>query len=407
MQNAYVDEVQSLIQQLAARLRQSVAIDDEAGNLIAVSRHYGDADDYRVRLILERRAPPKYRDFFRSFTSETLTTPFRIPEEPTLRLAPRICYPIHKNSRSFAFLWLIDRGADLPEDVIMSFCGRLADLLYERRPGSAETDEDKAKTHLIERLLRGEDEGRSFDAGSAAGLIASEEQYLVAACYLPAAPDKLRSEAKHTLRDLPGLVPDLGLELECLCVIGESVVAAYGDATTEHGQQAATEHRLANEVGALIVRRSSTLRCGLSTSGDARALRDLFVRAALASFLCREFFRDETMVAWRDVSGLGRMIQSEPLVGGTLGLSVLRDLLQDEADFTFATLGAMLHSGREEGSPSEILQIHRTTLYYRLQQIEKRTGLDLQKPKDRFLATSLWLQVAYGSSSLSDLPITP
>ncbi|MCP9210518.1 hypothetical protein NMK44_26090, partial [Streptomyces sp. NEAU-Y11] len=51
------DVIQRQVDSLAARIRHSVAVDDERGGLIVCSRHYGDEDPLRVDVVLSRRLP--------------------------------------------------------------------------------------------------------------------------------------------------------------------------------------------------------------------------------------------------------------------------------------------------------------------------------------------------------------
>ena len=46
--------IQEQVDTLARTLQRSVAIDDVGINLVAVSKHFDDADDARVRAILAR-----------------------------------------------------------------------------------------------------------------------------------------------------------------------------------------------------------------------------------------------------------------------------------------------------------------------------------------------------------------
>lgn len=55
-QGVQTDELQQVVDGLAASLGRSVAVDDPQLRLLAVSRHFGDEDSLRVRAVMQREA---------------------------------------------------------------------------------------------------------------------------------------------------------------------------------------------------------------------------------------------------------------------------------------------------------------------------------------------------------------
>ena len=78
-------------------------------------------------------------------------------------------------------------------------------------------------------------------------------------------------------------------------------------------------------------------------------------------------------------------------------------MLLDEDGFAFETIGALLHSGAGIGEAAKLLSVHRTTMHYRIQQLQGATGVNLQMTGHRFLAFDLWLRVALTRSSIGHL----
>jgi|ERR1035438_676373 hypothetical protein len=86
-----IEQIQSLVDALASRLRRAVVVDDQDLRLIAVSEDFGDADAARIWSLLHRRTRPEdvaYAEI------KQLAGPVRIPENPALELWQRLCVPI-------------------------------------------------------------------------------------------------------------------------------------------------------------------------------------------------------------------------------------------------------------------------------------------------------------------------
>lgn len=400
MSETYLDEVQRLVERLSSQIRRSVAIDDPDGSLIAVSRHYGDADNFRIRLILSRRSPPQYREYFRSFMSATMSAPVAVPANDDLGLFPRICFPICKNSMAFAFLWVIDTGEPLRESLVLSYCDRLAELLHERGLHDDRVV-DPVVSQFLSSLLAGESGDRTRPQKPGLARVSRTSRFLVVAAH---APHDVRSQesAQGVLRALPPLVMDLGLHLACLSVVHDCAVGVYDVNAPEPPAEAIDEDRLVSEVSGLVARRHAEGRFGLSPLCGVSRIHRSFAEAALASFLCTQLFQEARVLSWRAVEHLGMFISSGRSFGTTPGLCALDTALRDPADFTFETLEALLHHETTEAA-AESLQIHRTTLHYRIARIQEKVGLNPRDPADRFLYTALWLQVAADRSGLSHL----
>ncbi|SFO82426.1 PucR family transcriptional regulator [Amycolatopsis rubida] len=99
------DDLQSIVDELAERLEQSVAIDDPAIRLLAASRHFGDEDPLRVSSVLNRSIPAEVSDplFARGIAS--WTEPGVVDLDGAL---PRLCAPVRCDGLLLGYLWLID-----------------------------------------------------------------------------------------------------------------------------------------------------------------------------------------------------------------------------------------------------------------------------------------------------------
>lgn len=108
-----VVEIQQLVDELAERLRHSVAVDDPHGHLIASSKHFGDEDVPRVNVVLSRDLDPRVAKYLYSFGIRSATEKVVIPGKDDLGLKARCCYPLRHRRQLLGFIWLIgDHGTD-------------------------------------------------------------------------------------------------------------------------------------------------------------------------------------------------------------------------------------------------------------------------------------------------------
>ncbi|WP_197508310.1 CdaR family transcriptional regulator [Mycobacterium sp. E802] len=388
MQTSLVDEAQQLVDRLAAQLRQSVAVDDPDGNLIVVSRHFGDADPYRVRLMLDRRIPREYRDYFNSYTRDATTEPIKIPPNPALSLAARICFPIRDDTEIVAFMWLLDLDKVLPQELIERYCTRLARVLTQRRGREAPSAQPSAA--LIQKLLAGR---RDVLADVDPAL--QRRRYAVVAHYPCDGQD---FDLIRVYRQIAGATTDLGVSLAATTELYGCSVGVFQSESSDGLTRLADW--LLDETRRFVVPAAGRSACGVSDFGELSQVRQLFARAGQAAFLCLQLYRAESVLSWAQVQPFALLLnQTAPAAGPTAALAAL---LRDPDSFAFDTVGAVLCSGRDQ-SPAEILHVHRTTLHYRLQQIVELTGLDLAVPADRFLAVGVWLGAALNRSPLAQL----
>ncbi|WP_197382141.1 helix-turn-helix domain-containing protein [Mycolicibacterium mengxianglii] len=395
MDGNLVDDAQDLVDRLAARLRQSVAVDDLDGNLIVVSRHFGDADPYRVRLMLDRRIPREYRDHFTPYVRGASASPVKVPARPDLSLAARIGFPIRGETGNVAFLWLIDLDKPLPQELIERYCWRLAHVLSTRRGGDASPTNAAALDQHIRKLLAGQ---RPADRPPETSSPQARPRYIAVARY----PGTRATPAAPAFREVAQSTADLGVSLVCTAELQGCAVGVYQSEPRDIITDVQVGDWLLDETRRFLGDHPARPGCGISEFGELADVRTLFAHAAQAAFLCLHVYREEGVLTWAQAQPLASLTAHTSSNADTGRTAALASLLQDPESFAFDTVGAVLRSGRSQ-SPAEILHVHRTTLHYRQQQITELTGLDLAVPADRFLAFTVWLRVAMSTSTLADL----
>lgn len=374
MEKRLIDELQAIIDGLAARLGQSVAVDAPDGELIAVTKDYGDADPYRVNLLLQRRMPDEARAYFvEHMNRSTPGHPVRVPQNTELSIEARWCYNL---GDSLAFLWILDRGTPLDESVIARYAERIVATLAQRSTVEP-VDRRNQRRASVERALLGATGHPNPEANSS--------EMLTVVCAAAPAHDSTREAPEAFTESLRaaqifGFTSVARMENEGFLV---AVLGFDERAAGDYEQAIADLQAVANRfpgVGAI----------GIAGTGDLTALRRLFARAATAQIIGSEVSASEPFVLWEHVSHIASGVDLEHTQAAATRVVKFARLLQDTEDFTFETTAALFRA-RHGAGPASILQLHRTTILYRQKQICRLTGIDLTRESDRYLAFTQWL----------------
>jgi hypothetical protein len=100
-------DLQAVVADLADRLGKPVAVNDFDLNLIAASAQDLNVDQYRVESILRRRTPAPVVRMLHEKGMLARADPFVLEGGLLPGLRPRMCIPIEANGRNIAFLWIV------------------------------------------------------------------------------------------------------------------------------------------------------------------------------------------------------------------------------------------------------------------------------------------------------------
>ncbi|MFI9075175.1 PucR family transcriptional regulator [Streptomyces sioyaensis] len=372
----YTDALQRLVDSLAARIRHSVAVDDERGSLIVCSRHYGDEDQLRIDVVLSRRLPAPVAEYLNGFGIATSAAPRSIPGNPSLGLKNRRCYPIRDHGRLLGYLWLIDAHAERFDEVVADCVVQLTARLREW--SLRVTEEQKRRRSLVADLLHGgEGSARAARDLVDQGLVGAEDEVVVIVAGPTTGPEAVAAaieaatgRGRHdepSARALTAAVGDRGVVLVTGSRQGVARAAEWWADEVRHRE---------GEGGGVFV--------GLSNAGRLDEGPDLLRQAVLAAFAAAELPELAPVVSWRDTGVYGPLMLAAtaspelvvpPQIAG-LSTGTRTDSLAHTAE-------VYLDAAGDSAAASEQLMIHRTTLYYRLAQVENRTGWDLKNGRDR------------------------
>ncbi|MEU8525791.1 MULTISPECIES: PucR family transcriptional regulator [Streptomyces] len=390
-------ELQALVDELAERLGRSVAVDDPLVRMVCTSRHFGDEDPVRIGTLLQGRAD---NAAIRYVLAQGVTQWSRagfIDGRDDLGLLPRYVVPLRERGHLLGLLMVVAPGKALEERETRAIA-RAADAMAAQMYGEhIAADTRKADERDLVLELVGADVAARTAArrrGRELGLLGAAEHVLVTVVQLGCATELVRhSEAAlwgalegfRQTRSAQGLMA-IGRERATLLQLrvrppGADEVASQSARILDElrtflgpsadpvigvgGRQAGLDHAWTSYEQALVAARAARRLPSLKRAGDWEALGELAVLLQLPEH------------------ALNASLVPEPL--RTLTEAHGGDRLRD-------TLRCFLEHAGSIPKTADTLGIHRTSLYYRLRQIQEITGLDLDDGAHR-LTLHLGLRV--------------
>jgi hypothetical protein len=384
-----VEQIQALVDGLAARLGRAVLVDDRDLRLVAASQDFGDADPARVWSLLHRRTRP---EDVRHDEITRLPGPGYVPENPKLELWQRLCVPIRCQGMLLGFVWITDRFGEISAEQVEDCARTAAEIGELLRNRLLAGERDRAlRQELVERLLGPDAATRSvaWDEAVDRGLL--DDGGHVAVVLVRCAPADKSSRA--SLSDVDRLCRDHpGLRVLSTCWPLRAVAIVTG----RPGEYLDRSIRaLADELG-----KAGSWR--VAVGGPVPGMTELPAAKRQADIALSTL--DSSGVAcWTELSSDALLAQfPRQLWAEALLPSGVARLLADPAASTLLlTLSTFLDCAGEAQRTAAQLRVHRTTLHYRLSRIEQISGLSLRDGRDRLLAhLALRLHHLYGTPAL-------
>jgi hypothetical protein len=386
-----VNEVQILVDSLAARLGRPAGVDDRRFGAIAYSSHPDEVDPVRRTSILGRRAPAEVTDWLRELGVMQAHGVLRVPANPAFDMVARVCVPVRFHDRLLGFLWLAEGDQPLGDDELAACERSAADLAQALwRQQRLEDAERQAEAAELRDLL-------APGGPPASARIAPAGRYAVLVAAAVCAP---------------GQPPPAGLDVR----LGEAVDRLRRSVPPRHeladvGQTEATVAVAADGAEELDARAATLLAAAQAELADVTEVRvvvgvgdpverlsdlaDSWRQARVALSMGRTMARLGPLVRW---SGLGVLRLLGELVGDRDPASLIpppvRRLVADPDGRQLAeTLEAYLDHGGDVAAAAAELYVHRSSLYNRLRRIEDVAGVDVRSGADRLelhLGLRLW-----------------
>lgn len=393
--------VQQLVDRLATRLGRPAVLEDRFFRLVAYSAHDGPVDAVREASILRRHASAEVSRWLGDVGVREARGPVRIPGNAELDMLPRVCFPIRHRGVLFGYLWFIDAEQSLsPSDVDWCASGatELGVLLHRESLAGEVSSERVAES--VRALL-----SDTPAAGAAArdlvddGLIRADDGIAVAVAQVICTPGVDGAAAQD------GLLEAL-LDSPHLYRRGSVLHLARNDHTVlVLASTGRDQNRLRSRLESVQAAAAAELAATLPTAalvigmGGRRAeladAYDSYIEARMAAMVAAALPTFGPVVDWASLGVYQIAAQLAARGAGELtlhhGLVSLFD--SPEAQPLLETLETYLDAAGNAQSTAEVLHLHRTSLYYRLQRVEQLAGTDLKDGMER-LALHLTLKVA-------------
>jgi GAF domain-containing protein len=393
-----MSDLQTLVDALAAELDRPTGVDDRHFRSIAYSSHPEGVDSVRIASILQREAPPAVRELLEELGVHEAEDPLRVPANPELGMAARVCVPLHFDDIPLGYLWLIDEPEPLSEEQIedaQRYGEEFGVALYRAR--LLERDDRRLERELVSQLI-GLRAGDAVQAGEKllrSGHLVTASAYAVVTL---TAIDAARGESSDAA---PVRLVDAAEQLR-RAVAPHHLVVLFEDGEVIVVLALTGESELARRVDALAAAIRSSEPSGwrpLIGVSEERAtiggVAEAYQHARVAARVSAAIASDEEIAGWEDL-GAYRIVAE--LVDDRdpdrlIPASFARLVASDEAESLIATLERYLDLGGDARAAAEQLFIHRSSLYGRLHRIEEVAGVDLRSGEDRLelhLGLRLW-----------------
>jgi hypothetical protein len=387
------EDYQALVDEISGSLGTPATLEDRDFTLIAFGAHEGgegspdaDLDPVRTRSILQRRSTAAVRAWFESFGITRAREPVRIPPDPAAGVRTgRLCLPVRHGGVVYGYVWLLDDGAlDLHDPRVaraQQTATRIGALLAAQAQAGAHAGELLRELLVGPAAARGEvvQELRATLGAALTGPLA-----LVAALPWPVTP--AGATGSEGAAGLPGAAAHTVLTDRCDAGSGTApgtpalaVLVRLGGSGTRTQAHTVARRLLGSSPGAPPRAAGIGALNGEPAESAATAWREARIAAGAAA---AEPERFGPVAEWEAV-GPYRLLGRLPV--DLAADQAVRTLLEPAHREMARTAEAFLDRAGQAGRTAADLGVHRQTLYYRLQRVERLTGLDLDEGADRLL----------------------
>lgn len=402
-----MNDVQVLVDALAASLGRPIGVDDSRFRLVAHSAHAQDVDTVRLAKLLQREANAEVISWLEQHGARGPDSFVRIPRCPRLEMAARIIVPLRFDGELLGFLALMDEPDPYGEDELAEALRYTPDLglaLYRQR--RLHLDDRDPVAAAARRLLGLPNDAGTENAPPAAELLASRSGFacLVAKAVpigsegaIPARWGVRLAASVQRLRQTAGIGQALALAEDDFSV---AIVAV--DSALE--LQRLADRLLVDLEGRFADHPECRPVVGVGARVDRiEELRDSFGEGRAAAAVAAMLDTHGSAATWGELGADGTIArlldESDP--GEAIPDSVRRLIEHPDGGALIETIETYLDNGADTGVTAAALYVHRTSLYHRLRRVEEITGLDLSTGDGRLemhLGLRLW-RMAVGAGT--------
>ena len=388
---------QQLVNGLSATVGRPAMLEDAQLRLIVYGPHGEPLDAVREASILNHGASPAVRRYLMAHIRDA-TGPVRVPGNSDLGMLSRVCVPIRQENLLLGYMWFVDPD-NLMTAADLSACLSTATELAPLLAGTTGLDRPGVRVAELTSVLL----TASPETAQIAGRNLQESGYLqggrdiavVVFSTLQGQVSPLHDGIRMALRDPEiGLLPTHTLQVtlgdQCVVLVSGPEVAHSHFARTTMIQARAQVLFQASHFGQVdVVAGLGTPRTELSELPAAFQEARSALRAAMT---LPDIGRT---VSWSELGVFDTVVKvaSAPNAAGAVHHGLLPLFDSPESSPLLETMETYLDLGGNAQLAAERLNLHRTSLYYRLQRVEQLTGASLKNGVDR-LSLHLSMKIA-------------
>ncbi|MER7395260.1 helix-turn-helix domain-containing protein [Streptomyces sp. NPDC000151] len=394
--------IRLIVDELAERLGRSVVVDDPLVRQLYASRHFNDEDPARVRAVLQHEAGPDVVRYVLGLGVERWPKPGRIPAEPGLELLPRFCAPLRARGEFLGMLMVIDADESLAPSEVRDIEATAAALAAQLSVMATDHHRDE-RASAVRRLLSTSAADRESAAEQLSLWGFRDRPHVVVSLVEVSSPLHSEAQLELALRAAQGQIESASKIRGLGTVSGQRAEFVQQwlsppDPDQLHDQGRRLRDTLLRVLGASA---HCVVGIGSAVAGTTEAfLSRRQARVALRAARCLE--RTNGIGVWDDLGEYAPLLCiSDELPAGTRAEQALQAIEAHETGFKLReTLTVYLDEAGNVPRAAKVLNLHRTSLYYRLKQIQEITGMDLDSGTDRL---ALHLQLRLRDISTSEL----
>ncbi|GAB2865927.1 hypothetical protein GCM10027176_79600 [Actinoallomurus bryophytorum] len=397
-------EIHQLVDSVAAKLSRPAIVEDRRQRLVAYSRHSEPIDAVCHASILQRCVSAEVMAWLGRFELAKARGPVRTPRNLVLGMLPRVCVPIRHRDLLLGYLWFIDEEESMSEEQLAlaetAAQGFALALYREVLAGELASSRE---TEAIRNLLLAESDAQAYAARTlidgghfdpSLGVVVVVARPVLVHDVMP--DDQIRLAVEHALVNIRHELPARHALHLVSYSHGLLLFGTEGEAAEPTVDRCVSQldHALQSALSGLEQASSFVIGIG----GPRSCLEEAHGSYLEASEAARiaALMPDVSRIARWSQLGIYRVlaqVSSRDLGELVIHPGLERLLADPEAGPLLQTLEAYLDLAGNALATSERLQLHRTSLYYRIQRLEQLAGTDLKDGNER-LSLHLGLKLA-------------
>lgn len=380
------DPIHLIVEDLASRIKRSVAVDDAALNYIAHSTHrFSDEDQIRLQSITERQLPEPVLSYIMSMNLTSLHEPLIVPAPHKHGFEhDRLLVPIRSAQELIGVLWTTHHPSFSEDD--MCACKQAAKRLAPLLQPSASSSGSVIMERHLHNLVSDDPAIRTATAETliSHSLLHLDTSMIAIAIGRPDSSELDQQEHDELrlawLQAAGRVYPHMLTANSRTHTFGLLEVSEESSKTTLSHSLVSVRRNIDNRLSGQL----EDVRIGVGTLRTLDEAHISYLEAVSAVGMGASI--DDQVIFWDDhpLESLLELAATTEVAESRLP-TVLRHTLSEINSEIVATVGTYLdHAGSVSDVASE-LHLHRATIYYRINQFEQATGLNLKSGRDRLL----------------------